>query len=153
MSEALERYRTIPSVLNRLLGAGQEGDDYTLDRLREDIRRDIESFLNSRMPYLPLPKDRYPQLASSILLYGRPDLGTLKSEGELQRFARQIAESIKFFEPRFQSVDVELVGLPTPTDRSLKLRIKSTLRVERDQLIDFDSNVNLATGQCLLKIR
>ena len=154
MQNPVDRHRAVPSVIDRLLGAGQEDSDaYSLARLREDIRRDIENFLNTRIPYLYFGKDEFPELATSILSYGRPDLGTLKTSHELGRFGRKIEEGIRSFEPRLHSVEVALIGLPTSTDRSLKLRIKSTLRLEPARPFEFDSNVDMSTGQCLLRIR
>lgn len=154
MPNQIDRYRATPSVLDRLVGVGQEDDDpYTLSRLREDVRRDIENLLNTRVPYLQIAVEEFPELMSSILAYGRPDLGMLKTNQEMTRFRQRLEDGIRNFEPRFHSVEVELVGLPTSTDRSLKLRIRSTLRVEPSYFFDFDSNMDMATGHCFLRIR
>ena len=154
MANPVDRYRAVPSVVHRLLGFGHEGGDpYTLSRLKEDIRRDVENFLNTRIPCLHLPKDLFPELAASILTYGRPDLGTLRTNKELERFGRRIEEGIRQFEPRFQSVNVEVTSLPTSTDRTLKLQIRSKLRLEPARSFDFDSDVDMASGRCLLRIR
>lgn len=149
-----DRLRVTPSVLDRLLGAGMGSDgEYTLSRLREDIRRDVEWLLNARMPFLGLSNYQWTELKSSILVYGRPDLGMQKTEIEMRRYCQQVEEEIKYFEPRLHAVNVELVELPNSTDRNLHLRIRSTLKVEPNFMVDFDSDMNVATGQCNLRTR
>ena len=145
--------QVIPSVFDRLLADPENSHEpYSIPQLREDIRRDVECFLNTRLAGLDLPEEEFPELAGSILNYGRTDLGNLRTTQQIAQFQKSLEEGIRHFEPRFHSVTVK-VDPPSPTDRTLKLTIHSTLRLQPNYSIDFDSNIDVASGQCLLRVR
>lgn len=141
-----------PSVHDRLLGRSQSGDSvYTVERCRRDILRDVRDLLNTRTPFVPPVKRRFPAAAESILTFGRPELALISIQQDMAQFAQKIKDTILRFDPRFQHVDIEILGQPSPTDRTLRLRIRARLRLSPVNRLEFDSEMDFGTGQFQLK--
>lgn len=137
-----------PSLLDNLIDESPESSveqpqPYTLKALKKSVRRDLENLLNSRVCWHLWPK-HYSELNVSVLNYGLPDFSALpfsRTEGQVH-LCNLVEETIKRFEPRFDSICVSVIGEGEPEDRILRLRIQAIFRVgSAEEEIVFDSEV------------
>lgn len=129
------------SLLDRILddGASKPG----IASLRQSVRRDLESLLNSRRSWLLLPVN-CKELEKSVLGYGLPDFTAmdLGDEDAREWLCREIERTIALFEPRLTRVTVLVKETDAPLDRLLRLRIDAVLLVEPvPQPVAFDSEL------------
>lgn len=150
----------VPSVLDRLLddepGVPHEpprGRHQALHDLKEAVRRDLESLLNTRHSYLswaPALKE----LDQSLLNYGLADFtGTgLGAAHEREEFCRTLQAILRQYEPRFKTVRVTLLTNTEPLDRTLRFRIDALLRADpAPEPIVFDSTLEPASATFAVK--
>ena len=150
----------VPSIFDRLIdqnpGVSEDIDSspsQLLRELRESVRRDLEELLNTRLPFHMIEEDME-ELEYSVINYGIPDFSgnNLVSERENERFRRQLERVIRFFEPRFKEVKVELVEGADEYDRTLRFRIDALLNVQPAvKPIVFDSSMEPVTHD--IKVR
>jgi type VI secretion system protein ImpF len=102
-----------------------------LETLRAAVRRDLEALLNARRRRWPLPVTT-PELAASALGYGIPDAtsGSYAMPERREDLAREVERVIRRFEPRLQSVRVELRESGNELDRTLRLKVDAVLRTD-----------------------
>ncbi len=96
-----------------------------LNEFYEQIRRNLENLLNTRLNYV-VWSDDYDELKSSILNYGVSDF-TLNYFGHKNaqiKLCQTIKETIGRFEPRIQKVNVVPIENDSDLERILKLRIE-----------------------------
>lgn len=145
----------LPSVLDRLLdedpGTRREGPKtraQMLRALKQSVRRDLENLLNTRRRCKGWPPD-LEELDRSLVDYGIPDItgASLSSAHSRQQFAEILQRVIRRYEPRFQSVKVQLLENADPLDRTLRFRIDAMLIAEpAPEPVVFDSAVQPTTG-------
>jgi|SanBayMetagenome_1026888.scaffolds.fasta_scaffold56253_2 type VI secretion system protein ImpF len=130
-----------PSILDRLIDENpdlaQESNDQhglSLDEIRENIGRDLEALLNTRISWLDIP-ERFPRVSDSIVAYGIPDLNNvvLDSRRSVDWLRDRIAESISRFDKRLSRVMVRVESLDSETHQ-LKLRIDAVLAVDPEPI-------------------
>jgi type VI secretion system protein ImpF len=112
-----------------------------LRELRDSVRRDLQSLLNTRHRMIS-PPEEYPQLEISLLNYGLPDLAAINiADLEKKRsFTRLLEKILSDFEPRFKTVKVQHITTTNTTDRTLKFRIDATLYADpAPEIVVFDS--------------
>lgn len=116
-----------PSVLDRLMEEPPPEAD-GVEALRQAVRRDLEALLNARRRRRLLPPG-LAELTASPLGYGIPDAtaGSYAQEDAREALARDVAETIRRFEPRLEGVSV-LLEPADALERTLRLRISATLR-------------------------
>ncbi|WP_424813034.1 type VI secretion system baseplate subunit TssE [Roseococcus sp. YIM B11640] len=102
-----------------------------LETLRSAVRRDLEALLNARRRRWPLPATA-PELVTSPLGYGIPDAtsGSYALPEKRQELAREVEQIIRRFEPRLQSVRVQLRESGNELDRTLRLKVDAVLRTD-----------------------
>ncbi|WP_261858749.1 type VI secretion system baseplate subunit TssE [Photobacterium sanguinicancri] len=137
-----------PSLLDNLIDdtpeiTTEQPITYSLQALKDSVRRDIEWLLNSRRSWLTWSK-HLEELDISVMNYGLPDFSSMpfsSSDGR-SYLCRIVEETITRFEPRFDAVFVTVLEDGAPEDRVLRLRIQAIFRVgtEQEELI-FDSEV------------
>jgi type VI secretion system protein ImpF len=150
----------VPSVLDRLLDDEPDvsrepprGRSQVLRELRRSLRRDLEDLLNTRQSYLSWPPE-LAELNLSLLNYGLPDfsgsgMGAASARDE---FCHTLEGLLRQYEPRFQSVQVQLLTNSEPLDRTLRFRIDALLRVDpAPEPIVFDSLLEPASGTFAVK--
>lgn len=150
----------IPSVLDRLI---DQEPDRTVEpewaraqgvyELRDSVKRDLESLLNSRQTRPELVDDG-DELSTSMLTYGLPDFTSTGTggEGEHDMLRRAVERTIERFEPRLKHVDVSVVPPKSSFERSLHLTINAMLWIDPEPIpIEFDTVVQTATGTCEVK--
>lgn len=139
------------SVLDRLLEA-PEGDGGPRSRgaslrdLKVAIRRDLEVLLNARQRCRSWPAD-YVELESSLVNFGIPDFtaGAFESQTRVEALRREIEEAIRRFEPRFESVSVEITE-KQEYDRTFRIRVSAMMYADpAPEPITLDSVLESAT--------
>lgn len=108
MAELTNRERLQPSLLDRLIDDNptnpRESRDsrvLSVERLRLCVLRDLKWLLNCENLASAVDLDDYPQLAKSVLNFGRPALsGKSSSSVTLDQIRDQFRQAILNFEPR-----------------------------------------------------
>lgn len=108
MADLTNRERLQPVLLDRLTdndprNSKESRDDRVLsvERLKDSVLRDLEWLLNTENLASGVDLDAYPQIASSVLNFGRPALsGKAGSSIDLNQLQQQIRQAIIDFEPR-----------------------------------------------------
>jgi type VI secretion system protein ImpF len=123
--------------------------------LRQSVRRDIETLLNSRRRWRTW-QTTLNELSVSPLNYGIPDCtgGRFQGNSEREMLRREIEDTIRRFEPRFRSVRVRLTTQDERKEATLRLRIEALLHAEpAPEPISFDTTVDPATADVLVRTR
>lgn len=123
-----------PSLLDTLQGLAQatpHGVQQDLGQVKESVRRDLEHLLNARRrpDELPEPCKR---LQRALPVYGLPDLTNFGFWSETGRlvFKRCLETAIADFEPRLDTVRVELLDEERHLTRRVTVRIHGRLKVD-----------------------
>jgi type VI secretion system protein ImpF len=150
----------VPSVLDRLLDAEPEvsrepakSRNQVLRELKQSVRRDLESLLNTRQRCLPPPAG-LKELKQSLANYGIPDFtaANMASPKEREQFCRTLQTVLRQGEPRFKTVKVQLLSNTEPLDRTLRFRIDALLHADpAPEPVVFDSLLEPATGTVAVK--
>lgn len=137
-----------PSILDRLLDdepynqtESDPGQHQLVKQLRNSVRRDLESLLNTRYHIIKPPDDLH-EVDKSLLNYGLPDLATINITDSKKRleFTDQLQKTLVEFEPRFKSVKVTHIENKDDTDRTLRFRIDAVIYADPlPQVVVFDS--------------
>lgn len=155
MSSDTTQPRIRPSIIDRLiddapdqLRDGERSNEYRQFReLTASVRRDLENLLNTRVRIIE-PDEKYPQLKTSLLNYGFPDLATvtINSQNGRKQFLRQIESLLIEYEPRFKSVSVHFEEEDS-LERSLRFRIEAVIYADPEPLVvEFDSELDPASS-------
>lgn len=136
------------SVLDRLLDDepslsvdAEKSRHRKIKDLRNSVRRDLESLLNTRCRVISPPEDME-QLRDSLLNYGLPDLATVNmlDVAKKREFTRNLERIIRTFEPRFKSVKVSHTENIDKSERTLHFRIDAVMYADpAPEIIVFDS--------------
>jgi len=150
----------LPSVLDRLIDDAPEAardplrsDAQVLKAIVQSVRRDLEQLLNCRRRFQPWPR-QLRELQKSSVGYGLPDVTgkDLASTSGREEFRRSVEQVIRTFEPRFQSVDVQILSNADEIDRTLRFRVDAVLRAEPVPIeVIFDSQLEPSTGSFNVK--
>lgn len=154
-----------PSLLRRLIGGEGakvrpiEDLRLSLRELRQEVMDDLEELLNTRATdtsaFAELEEAR-----ESVLAYGLPDLSRYSpsSEDDLKDLMGLIAETIRRFEPRLESVKVERVRRADQVGNDQEelnrrtFRIDAVLHVEPiRESISFATRVDMDSGTVLVE--
>lgn len=118
-----------------------------LDRLKGEIRRDLEWLLNTRLAD-PDAHRGQDHLKRSLLNYGLIDLNALSlaNPGDQDHLRACLKEAVRRFEPRLQNIEVEMtVRNPGEVLRSLHFRIHADLRTDPAEPIQFDTTLDVGS--------
>ncbi len=149
-----------PSILDRLIDNEPHnqaelelGHHQQLKQLRESVKRDLETLLNTRYRMLT-PPEEFKQLDKSLLNYGLQDLATVNIIDNHKRseFTKRLEQTLREFEPRFKSVAVSYVDNKDTTDRTLRFRIDATIYADPlPEVVVFDSILESVTRTVTIK--
>lgn len=140
---ALRQERLNLNFLQNALGS--------LQNIRDCVKRDLSWLLNSRNLCMDEELSMYPQIASSVLNYGLPDLtGKTVSSLQLNKLERILEKVILTFEPRILPDSLE-VKLLTPEDmhdhNALSFEISGWLWAEPSPLrLQLTTHLDLESG-------
>lgn len=122
------------SLLDRLIDNGGDGAPRSrgasLRDLKVAIRRDLEALLNARQRCRSWDPE-LSELNDSLVNFGIPDFtaGSFESEIRIENLRRAIEETIRRFEPRFESVSVDIAG-KGEMDRAFRIRINALMHAD-----------------------
>lgn len=163
MAELTPAERLQPCLLDRLTDnepqvqrEGRHERVVSMAQYRKAVLRDLEMLLNSRrLPAEDSVYD-YPEVATSVLNYGIPDMCAKTESGITQgEFDKHVKQAILHYEPRILSNSLT-VRIVTPEDaqgqRTLGLEIEGDLWAQPfpDHLF-VKTEVDLESGHCTLK--
>lgn len=97
-------------------------------QVRESLKRDLESILNSRRRFLSTP-EHLNYLDKSILNYGLTDFtnDSVHTVEFRMTFRAHVLNVISRLEPRLSNVDIKIIDNKDPFDRSLRFRIQGVM--------------------------
>lgn len=149
-----------PSILDRLLDDEpynqtelDPGQHQLIKQLRNSVRRDLESLLNTRY-HIMQPPDEFKEVDKSLLNYGLPDLATINISDSKRRdeFTANLQRTLIEYEPRFKSVKVSYIDNKDETDRTLRFRIDAVIYADpMPQVVVFDSILESVTRSVSVK--
>ena len=149
-----------PSVLDRLLDdephnqtEQDPGQHQLVKQLRNSVRRDLETLLNTRYRVTKPPEDLH-EVDRSLLNYGLPDLATINISDSKKRdeFTARLQTTLVEYEPRFKSVKVSYIDNKDETDRTLRFRIDAVIYADPlPQVVVFDSILESVTRTVSVK--
>lgn len=159
MATPLDRYRPkervlARSVLDRLLDASPDLEQDPLANLvdqmremREAIRRDLETLLNTRRCPITPPVE-LKELGNSLVCFGIDgvvSMNLVTDEAKLT-LARALERRIALFETRLSDIRVAILRNSATTKRTLRIRIEATFR-SHDSLppISFETVIDPST--------
>jgi len=148
----------LPSVLDRLLSV-DTGPSFSLTAvpisiILEAVRRDVESLLNTRQNTDP-ELAKFPELAKSVYGFGMPELVSRRaiSGPDREAIGRLMADAIARYEPRIRNVRAVVVPPDHPAERRLRFKIEGTLRIDPGPTIEFETVLELGSGQTAVVAR
>lgn len=117
-------------------------------RLRDRLRGDIETVLNSRRPSVPLPS-ALPELQHSLLSFGLADpSGPSFDQPGHEDFCRKVEQSLPALLPQLTSIRVEAIGEDYRENSCLRLRISAAIGLAQgSQSLMFDTRYIIDTGR------
>ncbi len=159
-----------PSVIDKLIGglARTKGDGSrdiapcyiaALDRFNETelkncVIRDISWILNDIHFAAAIPLDDYPEVRTSVLNQGVPDLTSMTvNRDTFERRARDLTEAIRNYEPRLvaNSVNVSFDQAMADDENKLRFIIQGELKgALDDRYVEFKTSVALETGEVVV---
>jgi type VI secretion system protein ImpF len=152
--------RLVSSLLDRLLGDPNRGESSglwdegkDLAQLTLDVRRDLESLLNTRWRLRQLPREMR-EIRTSLVEYGIPDFTGLNMSLPVERERMRLAveRAIRQFEPRLHDVVVAIVSERHTSDRHMHLRITGVLRTDPvPERVEFDSELEPSTASVAVR--
>jgi type VI secretion system protein ImpF len=157
--ERAEQRAQLP-LLDRLLDEApdQERDRplsnaEVLHKLREAVRRDLQSLLNARRRWRSWPASLR-ELATSPVGYGLPDFssGAFGDPTRRELLRREVEDTIRRFEPRFLSLKVQLVDANDQLTGTLRLRIEALLDADpAPEPVGFDTLLDTARDDVVVR--
>ncbi len=104
-----------------------------MDRVRESVRQDLQNLLNTRQRCLSCPAE-FEELRRSVFEYGIVDLSgaNLASAERREAFLAEMRVVIGAMDPRLVDVQVTSLDNSSSEDRTLRFRIRATLRLESE---------------------
>ncbi|HEV7264409.1 MAG TPA: type VI secretion system baseplate subunit TssE [Falsiroseomonas sp.] len=157
--ERTEQRAQLP-LLDRLLddSPDQERDRAlsnaeVLHKLREAVRRDLQSLLNARRRWRSWPTNLR-ELATSPVGYGLPDFssGAFGDPARRELLRREVEDTIRRFEPRFLSLKVQLVDAGDQLSGTLRLRIEALLDADpAPEPVGFDTLLDTARDDVVVR--
>lgn len=148
----------LPSVLDRLVsadaGPAPSATGVPLAVVLEAVRRDVEALLNTRQNTDP-ELAQFPELAKSVYGFGMPELVSRRalSGADREAIGRLMADAIARHEPRVRGVRAVVIPPDHPTERRLKFKIEGRLRVDPGPTIEFETVLELGSGQTAVVAR
>src|SRR5262245_50225207 len=147
----------LPSIIDRLIDPESAGNaimiGYDTRTMAEAVRRDLEDLLNTRNSELPYG-DRLPEVSTSIVQFGLPDLVSAQALTDDQRRAigRTIVEVIERYEPRLKDVRVQLLDPQEDFERAvIRFKIDAELNVSPAEPVAFDTVLEVGSGHLAVR--
>ena len=140
------------SILDRLVDKGWRepaGFEDSIEQLKSNLLRDLESLLNTRETGSPAAAP-WVEVEQSVYNYGLPDFASMSADSSATpaRLLRSIEREIELFEPRLTDVRISRAESPEKKGRDLKFVIEATLRLDPDpERVRFDTVLEMHSGR------
>ena len=127
---------------------------YNENAMRNSVRRELNWLLNTVNLEAVEDLEPYPQVRTSVLNYGLPDLtGRISTKGAIQARAAEIAETIRVFEPRLDPDNLEVaasgeVGVDNSVSYVIRGDVRSAVRM---MPVKFYAAIEVETGQAIVR--
>ncbi|MDO9524573.1 MAG: type VI secretion system baseplate subunit TssE [Gemmobacter sp.] len=154
--------RLQPSLLDRLTddqpgNPRETREDRVIDlrRLRDIIRRDLSWLLNTSNAETVIDARIYPNVATSVLNYGLPEVSGLTStDDRTHRIRAGIVRAVELFEPRIKPGTLDVV--PRPAQKAGESLVVFDIRADMwaqplPMELYLRSEVDITTGQISLE--
>jgi type VI secretion system protein ImpF len=141
-------------TLLRLNSGPQLIERYNETAMRASVRRELGWLLNTVHLEASVDLDPFPQVKTSVLNYGMPDLtGRASTVAAVRARANQIADQIRNFEPRLDGAGLEVsaqpgVGLDNAVAYLIRGDITSAVRA---MPVQYFANVEVETGEAVVR--
>ena len=149
----------MPSILDRLIDPDSMGTGatrgYTVEQMRDAVRRDLESLFNTHDPGYDIP-EAFAEVRNSVATYGLPDISWTSTRSGYQpgELARIIEQAINRHEPRLRDLRV-VVTENDPKSGSahhqVALHVEARLNVDPSPEVEFETILELATGHASIR--
>ena len=127
---------------------------YNESAMRRSVRRELGWMLNTVNLAAAQDLSRYPQVKTSVLNYGMPDLtGRISTQAAIATRAAEIAAQIRLFEPRLDPSKLEVTASPTVgLDNAISYTIRGDITsAVRAMPVQFVANVEVETGEAVVR--
>jgi len=127
---------------------------YNESAMRNSVRRELNWLLNTVNLEAVEDLEPYPQVRTSVLNYGLPDLtGRISTRGAIQARAGEIAETIRLFEPRLDANNLEVeasggVGVDNAVSYVIRGDVRSAVRM---MPVKFYAAIEVETGEAIVR--
>ena len=156
MARIRDTDQLLPSVFDRLIDEDPttveekpSSRSQVLFEMKQSVRRDLQSLLNTRWKCVNWPPD-YEELDLSLINFGIPDFSGVNMGGpEAQKRLIEIVErAIEFFEPRFLRFSLRLSTNQHEFDRTLRFKIEGLLKAEPSpEPVSYDTTMDVSSAQ------
>ena len=150
MAQVDPHFGLVPSILDRLITpdaddfAGRRG--FGFDQMRDAIRRDLETLLNTHRTQADLPPI-FVELENSVFTYGIPDPSAMSAIAEKPgELGRLITTILVRFEPRLRDIEIRAVERADIHHRRIRFQIDAKFRIEPFSDVEFETVLELSSG-------
>lgn len=163
MAELTLRERKQPCLLDRLTddepGVAQEGRDkrvMSMSQIRRSVLRDLEWLFNTSAKWSDDELKDFPQVASSVLNYGVPDMcGLTSSSVNPIEVEREVERAVRRFEPRILSNSLSVTAEADADEvgtNAVRFEIRGMLWAQPlPEQMYVKTDVDLETGACTVQ--
>jgi type VI secretion system protein ImpF len=127
---------------------------YNETAMRNSVRRELNWLLNTVNLAAVEDLEPYPQVKTSVLNYGLPDLtGRISTKGAIQARAAEIAGTIRLFEPRLDPNNLEVIASgEVGADNAVSYVIRGDVRsAVRMMPVKFYAAIEVETGEAIVR--
>jgi type VI secretion system protein ImpF len=156
IASILDQGRTELEDVNQRSAQDQSSnrDRYTEAALRASVRRELNWLLNTINLASSQDLSRAPQVVTSVLNYGCPDLtGRVATVKAVEARTREMEEMIRRFEPRLDPAKLRVEAKPgINSDNTIAYVIHGDVTAAvRAMPVEYVANVEVETGQAVVK--
>jgi type VI secretion system protein ImpF len=136
------------------LNPGSQIERYNEAAMRVSVRRELGWLLNTVNLGAVQDLSRYPEVKTSVLNYGMPDLtGRISSQAAVTTRANEIAAHIRVFEPRLDASKLQVtaeakIGVDNAVSYMIRGDITSAVRA---MPVQFIANIEVETGEAVVR--
>lgn len=140
-----------PSIIDRIIDPEAGGTrfrrGYSLEKMIESVRRDLEDLLNTRRGISEI-EEEYVELRNSIVNFGMPDFASLDTTTfqDRERLADVIEHIVEQFEPRLKEVRAVMDTSWDSGKFDVRYQIEAKLSVDPAPEVTFETVLELTTG-------
>jgi type VI secretion system protein ImpF len=127
---------------------------YNETAMRNSVRRELNWLLNTVNLEAVEDLEPYPEVKTSVLNYGLPDLtGRISTKGAILARSAEIAQSIRLFEPRLDANKLEVeasgeVGVDNAVSYVIRGDVRSAVRM---MPVKFYAAIEVETGEAIVR--